>query len=199
MFLLLFVFFFLSFVFVFVRVCICACLLVGVCLCGLLDRFFVCLFVRSFVGWLCVLSCVFGYVVCKGKTLRTHRWSHHPRGIYSAQVETWLKSNSAERLFFISHNKLKSSPVETVAEVSKFLGLPQFLKYSMTEQELNKRIQDKYPGFWKEGWVIQGADQKFPEFVRPELEAFFKPFNRKLSRILRSFFGWSRAAASNPF
>lgn len=137
--------------------------------------------------------------VADGWSSNIETGAHLFRGIYSAQVETWLKSNSAERLFFISHNKLKSSPVETVAEVSKFLGLPQFLKYSMTEQELNKRIQDKYPGFWKEGWVIQGADQKFPEFVRPELEAFFKPFNRKLSRILRSFFGWSRAAASNPF
>ena len=57
-------------------------------------------------------------------------------------------------------------------------------------ERLNAKVEQVYPFFWKEGWVIKGDYAPLDAETRAELRRFYRPYNAQLEWMLGEQFGW---------
>jgi len=121
------------------------------------------------------------------------------RGVYGVQVENWMRHFRSDQLLPLQHKLLTKEPRKALAKVYTFLGLETPEAEPMTRDELDGVIARLYPGFAKEGWVIEGHYEKLDDATRDEVHQFFEPYNEHLRLVLRRSFGWSEEQAATPF
>ncbi len=103
------------------------------------------------------------------------RISYVARGRYAEQLERWLGFFPREQLLVLTSEELLAHPAEAMAEIVRFLGLPEFRAES-------------YP--------LRGV-REYPPMdprTRERLARVFEPHNRQLGELLGRELGWTRPA-----
>jgi hypothetical protein len=103
-----------------------------------------------------------------------HRaFSYKQRGVYVDQLERWWAQFPRDRLLVLESAELFSAPGETLRRVFAFLGIdPDFRCADLAPRNV---------GVYRE---------EVPAAVRQELDAFFRPHNRRLFERLGRDLGW---------
>jgi hypothetical protein len=108
-------------------------------------------------------------------------FAYRARGIYVDQLQVYRQVIPRERLLILSSDELFSDPQTTFATTLAFLGLDD-----VPIADMKPRNAGEY-------------DRLLTMPICDELEAFFKPHNRRLFEFLGRDFGWpADAAADTP-
>jgi hypothetical protein len=108
-------------------------------------------------------------------------FAYRARGIYVDQLQVYSQVIPRERLLILSSDELFSDPQTTFATTLAFLGLDD-----VPIADMKPRNAGEY-------------DRSLTLPICDELEAFFKPHNRRLFEFLGRDFGWpADAAAGTP-
>lgn len=101
-----------------------------------------------------------------------YRFGYLNRGVYVDPLTRWREHFPAERLLVVRSEDLYRQPRETLSQVNRFLGLPEW------EPKHFKPYNQK---------PYSEIDPK----VRQKLLDYFEPHNRRLYQYLGRDFGWS--------
>ncbi|XP_071130458.1 heparan sulfate glucosamine 3-O-sulfotransferase 6-like [Mytilus edulis] len=116
-------------------------------------------------------------------------------GMYSKHLERWLDYFPLEQFHIVNGENLVTDPGTELIKIQEFLGLPikitdknfhfnQTRGFPCIRKKLNKRPH----------CLDETKGRKHP-YINPEsiqsLQAFFKPYNRKFSKMVGQDFGWS--------
>ena len=94
-------------------------------------------------------------------------------GIYVDQLENWFKYYGREKFLILTAEDLRENRQQTLDKVFDFLGVPSF------QVEKTKSLNI-------------GNYEKMSEETRKFLIEYFKPHNKRLSKLLRCSFDWDR-------
>ena len=124
-------------------------------------------------------------------------WRAIQIGLYAVHVRRWLAEFSADKLYFVSGERLIADPTTVLADVQHFLGLPRVI----TDKHFRFSHKKGFP-------CIVHDPQRAPEQVHclgktkgrthPNVEPgvlkrlrdFFRPHNEDLYRLTNINFGW---------
>lgn len=102
--------------------------------------------------------------------------SYVTRGRYAEQLERWLALFRREQLLVLTTEELKAEPAATMAQVARFLGIPEWAAPAYPHENVST-----YPPMAPE--------------TRERLAAAFEPDNRRLEELLGRQLPWARPAA----
>lgn len=102
--------------------------------------------------------------------------SYVTRGRYVDQLERWLALFPREQLLVLTTEELKADPAGTMAQVARFLGIPEWIAAEYPHENVSR-----YPPMAPE--------------TRERLTAAFEPDNRRLEELLGRQLPWSQPAA----
>ena len=115
--------------------------------------------------------------------LRSGKTAHEllQAGLYSEHYETWQRRFGKEAILVIDLATLIHEPVHAMRKFEKHLGLP-YGKYEVSDE--HALSNDDRGGGPKPGAAADAAlAREVPSGLRADLQAFFRPFNRKLRRL----------------
>jgi hypothetical protein len=98
------------------------------------------------------------------------------RGRYAEQFERWLGLFPREQLLVFTSDELSANPVGTMANVARFLGVPEQSAPSYPLENVRE-----YPPMSRD--------------TRERLTSMFEPHNRRLEELLGREFRWTRPSA----
>lgn len=116
-------------------------------------------------------------------------------GMYSKHLERWLDYFPLEQFHIVNGENLVTDPGTELIKIQEFLGLPiqithnnfyfnQSRGFPCIRKKINKRPH----------CLDETKGRKHP-YINPKsihsLQAFFKPYNRKFSKMVGQDFGWS--------
>jgi hypothetical protein len=105
---------------------------------------------------------------------RAHQhYSYITRGHYEQQLRAWREHFPVEQMFVASAESFQRETRRVFAEILAFLGLRDW-----APREFPRHNAWRYP--------------PMAEATRARLEAYFQPYNEKLSELLGTEFGWGR-------
>lgn len=115
-----------------------------------------------------------------------HMRNYLQRGIYSAQIERWMKFFPLnESLMVINSEKLNQEPRKVMGEVMKFLGAPKPQYFESEEVDIHLKEKDTvYASAAISGILNRGSYAPMANSTRRFLEKFYKPYNAELANIL---------------
>jgi Sulfotransferase domain len=119
--------------------------------------------------------------VAADPTLRSGRlgaWSYLLRGRYAEQLEHWFNLFPRDQFHFVKTEDLASRPAEALADLHRFLGLPEYER-------------EAYPDFHV------GQYAAMPAETRTMLVEYFKPLNERLYELVGIDFGWEAEAGQS--
>jgi len=101
-----------------------------------------------------------------------YKFGYLTRGVYVDPLTRWRERFPAERLLVLRSEDLYRDPRETLFQVNRFLGLPE----------------------WEPGYFTPYNQKPYSEIdpkTRQKLLKYFEPHNRRLYEYLGRDFGWS--------
>lgn len=94
------------------------------------------------------------------------------KGLYYSTIKKWLNYFPLEQFCIIKSEDVFTKPGESYQRVIKYLGLPHF-------------SLDDYP-------VLRANEyEQISNELRTNLERFYRPFNKKLEKLLNQKFDWN--------
>lgn len=124
-------------------------------------------------------------------------WRAIQIGLYAVHVRRWLTEFSADRLHFVSGERLVADPASVLSDVQDFLVLPRLITADHFRFSREKgfpcvvRDPQRAPDHIHCLGVNKG--RKHPD-IRPSalqrLRDFFRPYNEDLYRLTNINFGW---------
>ena len=102
------------------------------------------------------------------------RHSYLARGIYADHLENWFRHYSKSQFLILATDDLRKDPQQILDQIFDFLGLPPF----KVENLKNRNV-----GNYKE---------RMNEDTRKFLVEYFKPHNKRLSKLLQRSFDWDK-------
>jgi hypothetical protein len=115
------------------------------------------------------------------KTLRLNRYSYLAKGRYAEQLERWLEHYPRRQLLVLRTEDLFATPRLVLAELYRFLDLPEWYPAEFENHSYAMRPPERSP---------------VPDAVRERLAAEYAPHNRRLYELVGRDFGWDEGAPS---
>ena len=121
------------------------------------------------------------------------------RSMYYPQLVHCWSSLDRERFLVVDAERLRSDPVSVMRDVFRHARIGSESEAArvgaVPMEQVAQKFQQVYPEFEaKTGWSVNGTvGRAMPDDLRAELDAFFRPHNRKLFELLgvEPFRGWA--------
>ncbi|KAJ8020415.1 Heparan sulfate glucosamine 3-O-sulfotransferase 3B1 [Holothuria leucospilota] len=113
-------------------------------------------------------------------------------GLYYKHAKFWLDYFPAENFLYLDANDLIHSPVQSLREIEKFLGLRTFFSDDIFHFNESKGFYCvRYPLY---SCMPSGKGRPHPdvdEDVIKQLQEYFEPYNKMFSQLVNKTFSWT--------
>ncbi|MBE9144027.1 sulfotransferase domain-containing protein [Planktothrix mougeotii] len=107
-------------------------------------------------------------------------YSYLARGLYAEQLQRWMQFFPREQFLILKSEDLYSDSARVVNQVFAFLGLPDYHLSSYDKYNANTYVNAN-------------------PIIRQKLEAYFLPYNQKLTQLLGGDWSWGISESSCDF